>query len=57
MKYKGFSLKANKAIVGDIYKQGGQFFIVTEEKDSRGFKISHEVDPRTITIEEDGKVS
>ncbi len=50
MKYKGFSLKANKAVVGDIYKRDGQFFIITEEKDSRGFKMVYEVEPKTIEI-------
>ena len=50
MNYKGFCLKANKAVTGTLYKKDGQFFIITEETDARGFKITYEVEPKTIEI-------
>ena len=46
--YRGFDIRLNKAVVGALYKKDGQFFIITEERDCRGFKISYEVDPKTI---------
>lgn len=47
MTYQGLD-KTNVLHVGDLYKKDGKFFIITEETDGRGLKVSYEVDPWSI---------